>query len=50
MEMRLVIAEVVSRFDMEFPVGMNGSEFVDGNTDQFTWKLSDLHICFRARG
>ena len=50
MEMRLVIADVVSRFDFEFPEGKDGSEFVKQTKDHFVWREADLDICFRARG
>lgn len=48
MEMRLVTADVISRFDVEFPVGKDGSEFINHTRDQFVWGVSDLHICFRC--
>lgn len=47
MQLRLVIAECVARFDVEFPLGKDGSEFIENVKDRFTWGLADLNICFR---
>ena len=50
MEMRLVIADIVSRFDFEFPEGKDGSDFITQTKDHFVWREADLDISFRARG
>ena len=50
MEIRLVIADVVSRFGFDFPKGKDGSEFVKQTKDHFIWREADLDICFLARG
>lgn len=50
MQMRLVIADAVSKYEIEGPPGKDGSEFIDNTKDRFTWGLSELNICFRARG
>ena len=50
MEMRLVTADVISRFDFELPPGTDGSDFIKHTKDHFVWGVSDLYICFRARG
>lgn len=49
MQIRLVIADAISRFDIAFPPGQDGSDFIDNTKDRFTWGLADLNICFRAR-
>lgn len=49
MQLRLVVADVVSRFDIEFPTGEDGSNFIDNVKDHFTWDLSDLMLCFKPR-
>lgn len=49
MQMRLVIADTISRFDLEYPPGNDGSEFIEKTKDHFTWGLAELNICFRAR-
>lgn len=48
MELRTVIAEIVVRFDIAFPPGKDGSEFIMNVKDRFTWGLPDLNICFHA--
>ncbi|KAJ4289805.1 hypothetical protein N0V90_011136 [Kalmusia sp. IMI 367209] len=45
----LVVADVVSRFDIEFPAGEDGSKFIDNVKDHFTWGLADLMLCFKPR-
>ena len=49
MEMRLVIADVISRFNFEFPSGKDSSDFINHTKDHFVWTIFDLEICFRAR-
>jgi tryprostatin B 6-hydroxylase len=49
MQIRLVIADAVSRFDIQFPMGKDGSEFVNNTKDRFTWGLAELNICFKVR-
>lgn len=49
MQIRLVIADAVSRFDIQFPMGKDGSEFVNNTKDRFTWGLAELNICFKER-
>ena len=49
MQIRLIIADVISRFDVEFPPGKDGSDFIENTKDRFTWGLAELSICFRPR-
>ncbi|KAL9127724.1 MAG: hypothetical protein Q9217_003454 [Psora testacea] len=42
----LVIADAVSRYEIEFPRGKDGSEFIENAKDQFTWGLTELNLCF----
>lgn len=46
MQLRLVVAEVVSRFDIAFAKPDAGPEFIDNVKDRFTWKLSQLNLRF----
>lgn len=50
MQIRLVIATTISRFDIEFQPGKNGFEFIENTKDHFTWGLAELSICFRPHG
>ncbi|KAJ8101623.1 cytochrome P450 [Lipomyces tetrasporus] len=47
MQIRLVIAATVSKFDIGFPPGADGSDFVENTKDRFTWGLAELNLCFR---
>ncbi|KAI1136397.1 putative cytochrome P450 monooxygenase [Hypoxylon sp. FL0543] len=49
MQIRTVVALAVSRFDIEYPPGKDGSEFIENIKDRFTWGLADLNICFKPR-
>ncbi|CAD0109773.1 unnamed protein product, partial [Aureobasidium uvarum] len=46
MQIRLVVADAVTRFDIAFPTGKDGSEFIENTKDRFTWGLAELSICF----
>lgn len=49
MQIRLVVANAASKFDVEFPAGNDGAEFVDRTVDHFTWGLGKLNLILRPR-
>ncbi|KFA53843.1 hypothetical protein S40293_01616 [Stachybotrys chartarum IBT 40293] len=49
MQLRLVVADCVTNFDVEFAQGCDGSEFIDNVKDYFTWGMAELNLCFRSR-
>lgn len=44
MVFRLLVAEVVTRFDVQFPVGDDGSKFPDKVEEAHTWRLPALQL------
>ncbi|KAI5924848.1 putative cytochrome P450 monooxygenase [Camillea tinctor] len=49
MQLRTLTAQIVMRFDLEFPPGQDGSGFIENVTDRFTWGLAPLDLCFKPR-
>ncbi|KAH7311409.1 putative cytochrome P450 [Stachybotrys elegans] len=49
MQLRLVIADCITKFDIGYPKGHDGSGFIDNVKDRFTWGLAELILCFRPR-
>ncbi|KAI1633765.1 putative cytochrome P450 monooxygenase [Biscogniauxia mediterranea] len=49
MQIRTLMAQIVRRFDVEFPPGQDGSKFIENTKDRFTWGLADLDLCFKPR-
>ncbi|PHH92958.1 hypothetical protein CDD83_3116 [Cordyceps sp. RAO-2017] len=49
MEMRLLVAECVWRFDVSFAEGFDADKFRDRVTDCMSWHLGRLELCFTLR-
>lgn len=49
MELRSVVAELVTQFDVEFAPGEDGSALLNESADFFTVSLSDLQLVFTER-
>lgn len=49
MELRSVIALLVSQFDVQFAPGENGSRLINDSKDYFTITISDLDLVFTPR-
>lgn len=49
MELRRVIAETISRYDVSFAPGQTREAFLDGKQDSFTSVSAPLHLVFNAR-
>ncbi|KAJ4250142.1 hypothetical protein NW762_011953 [Fusarium torreyae] len=49
MEMRYILTEILSRYNIEFAPGTNPQTFVDGLRDCFTLELPKLEMVFTAR-
>lgn len=49
MQLRTVVAESVVKFDIQFPPGEDGSNFIDNVKDRFTWGLAELNLCLLPR-
>ncbi|KAI1492457.1 putative cytochrome P450 monooxygenase [Biscogniauxia mediterranea] len=49
MQIRTLMAQIVMRFDVEFPPGQDGSKFIENTKDRFTLGLADLDLCFKPR-
>jgi hypothetical protein len=49
MELRLTIADLLTRFDISFAPGETGRALIEESKDWFTWGLADLNLVFRRR-
>ncbi|KAI0603007.1 putative cytochrome P450 monooxygenase [Biscogniauxia sp. FL1348] len=49
LQIRTLMAQIIMRFDIEFPPGQDGSWFIENTTDRLTWGLADLDLCFKPR-
>jgi hypothetical protein len=49
MELRSVVAELVTHFDIKFAVGDDGSTLLNDSKDFFTVSLADLRLVFTDR-
>ena len=49
MELRMVIATLITRFNIGFAPGENGRSLLEDSRDQFTLKLGDLFLIFEQR-
>lgn len=49
MELRTVIALLVSQFDVKFAPGEDGAPLIKDSKDYFTISLCDLHLVFTPR-
>ena len=47
--MRIVVAMLVTRFDMRFADGEDGSSLIDGSLDTFTLRMKSLMLVFADR-
>jgi cytochrome P450 len=47
MELRLTIADLVSKFDVIFSPGEDGRALMEESKDWFTWGVADLNLVFR---
>ncbi|CAF3494344.1 unnamed protein product [Fusarium graminearum] len=50
MEMRYVLTEILSKYNMSFAPGTNPEAFIDGLRDCFTLELPELNMIFTPRG
>lgn len=46
MEMRLLVAECLSRYDVSFATGFDRARFLDTVEDCMSWRLGQLNLCF----
>ncbi|CAG8958604.1 hypothetical protein HYFRA_00009921 [Hymenoscyphus fraxineus] len=46
MEMRLAIAECISRFDIKFAEGFEPDKFIDDVKDCMSWHMGALNLCY----
>ncbi|KAI9164122.1 Cytochrome P450 monooxygenase notG' [Paramyrothecium foliicola] len=49
MQLRLVVADCIMKFEIEYPKGQDGRHFIDNVKDRFTWGLAELNLCFQPR-
>lgn len=49
MELRNVIARIVTEFDLKFAPGENGSALMNKSKDTFTMELAPLELIFMKR-
>ena len=49
MELRTVISLLITRFDISFPPGDDGSSLITGTKDTFTIRLGELNLVFAER-
>ncbi|KAM0367701.1 hypothetical protein ACHAPK_007601, partial [Fusarium culmorum] len=50
MEMRYVLTEILSKYNMSFAPRTNPEAFIDGLRDCFTLELPELNMIFSPRG
>lgn len=48
MEMRMCVAEVISRYNLRFADGFNPDVFMDEVKDCMSWHLNELPLIFDA--
>ena len=48
MEVRTVLAKLVTSFDISFAEGESGKSLMENSKDYFTWGLADLMLSFRS--
>ena len=49
MEVRLLVTQLVMRFDVAFAPGEDGSGLLEKSTDHFTMGLADMNLVFTKR-
>jgi hypothetical protein len=50
MELRCVMAEILTKYDISFAPRQNASAFLEGKQDTFTLVTAPLELVFKARG
>lgn len=49
MELRMVIAALITKFDISLAPGEDGRSLLEDSRDQFTLNLGDLFLVFKER-
>lgn len=46
MELRIAVARLVTKFNIQFAPGENGEKLMNDSKDYFTISIADLKLCF----